>query len=339
VAGPTRFDNIIHHAWRRVRVGTSRSERILEARRYRYAMLDGADARQFAHAQLSTVPGVVCLEGHVERIVDGHDAATVVLADGRTVTGRWVFDSRPRPAALASCLWQAFEGWEIETPGCAFDTGAPTLMDFRTPQANMLRFVYVVPLSAQRALVEHVACGVGRPSPLEQQTALTAYLIDRLGIGAYRIVRRERGVSPLTTGSCPRQVGSRVMTIGIPGGRIKPSTGYAFTRIQRDSAAIVQSLLHHGHPFGIAPDSPRHRRYDAALLAVLHAQPERLEAMFDRLFACNPLDRVFRFLDEATTLFEEVQLAATLPAWFWLRALAPAPTERNNPCVSPRLSL
>jgi lycopene beta-cyclase len=42
-----------------------------------------------------------------------------------------------------------------------------------------------------------------------------------------------------------------VLAIGVNGGRIKPSTGYAFSRVQADSEAIVQSLLTHGHPFAL----------------------------------------------------------------------------------------
>ena len=327
---PTLFDSIVQRSWQHLRVATSRSERQLEARSYRYAVLAGADFRQYARATLVGNPGVNLLEGTVAQIAGGHDAATVILADGRTYDGRWVFDSRSRAAAPAgpaasSRLWQWFEGWEIEAAGRAPDEAAATLMDFRIPQERATRFAYVLPLSGHRALVQHVTCGSRQPTRSEQELALAGYVERVMGIRRFRILRHERGASPLTTKRFPRQVGSRVMTIGIAGGRIKPSTGYAFMRIQRDSEAIVRSLRRTGQPFAVPADSPRHRRYDAVLLELMRHRPELVEVILDRLFACNSLDRIFRFLDEATSLAEEARLATTLPPWFWLRALVPGP--------------
>jgi lycopene beta-cyclase len=120
------------------------------------------------------------------------------------------------------------------------------------------------------------------------------------------------------------------MTIGVPGGRVKASTGYAFMRIQRDSAAIVRSLQQTGHPFGVPPDSRRHRRYDAALLGLMRHQPRQVQGVFARLFARNPLDRILRFLDETTSPYDEFVLASTLPPSFALRALLPDRTSKRS---------
>ena len=85
------------------------------------------------------------------------------------------------------------------------------------------------------------------------------YLETVLGIKEYRIVATEGGVNPLTDQPFPRRLGRRIMTIGIPGGRVKPSSGYAFWRIQQDSAAIVRSLLQVEHPFDVP------RRFSASI--------------------------------------------------------------------------
>ncbi len=75
------------------------------------------------------------------------------------------------------------------------------------------------------------------------------------------------------------------MNIGTRGGRMKASTGYAFLRIQHDPAAIVRSLELHGHPF--APT-------------------------FTDLFKNNPIQRIFRFLDETGDLLDNVKLMLSL---------------------------
>ena len=119
-----------------------------------------------------------------------------------------------------------------------------------------------------------------------------------------------------------RRGGRRVLAIGARGGLVKASTGYAYQRIQRDSAAIAASLMRHGHPFGGPPPHRRHRLLDAVLLEVLDRDPSRLEQVFARLFAANPVDRVLRFLDEDTTVRDELRLIASLPPAPFVRASA-----------------
>ena len=103
---------------------------------------------------------------------------------------------------------------------------------------------------------------------------------------------------------------------------LKASTGYAYARIQRDSAAIARSLIDRGHPFA-RPTAHRRQAYlDAVLLDVLAAEADRLEPTFARLFDRNPADLVLRFLDEDTSLAQEARLVLTLPPLPFLRAMA-----------------
>jgi lycopene beta-cyclase len=103
---------------------------------------------------------------------------------------------------------------------------------------------------------------------------------------------------------------------------LKPSTGYAFERVQRDSAAIVRSLDRHGHPFDLPTPRRRHAWLDRVMLDVVRARPDELDRAFTQMFERNPLARVLRFLDEDSTPLEEARLIATLPPGPFLRAAA-----------------
>jgi len=111
------------------------------------------------------------------------------------------------------------------------------------------------------------------------------------------------------------------MSIGTKGGRVKPSTGYAFLRIQRDSAAIVQSLVRHDRPFDIPAPRGRFGLHDSILLNIMTHHPDDLKPIFTLMFRNNPVQRIFRFLDETTFLQEEVRFIASLPPWRFLQAL------------------
>jgi len=323
---PTQFERIVYRSWGRLRFMSPSYTSVLQLHPYHYQMIRGLDFYHFARQELAAFPNVEFLQGSVERIADGDERATV-LVDGEPYMAEWAFDSRfrlldfaPDPARY-HCLHQYFHGWEIATEEDAFDPQTPTFLDFRTPQQGAVRFCYVLPLSARRALVEYVACtALGRASE-DHASTLRHYLGTNLGIGEYRILAREGGATPLTDYPFPRRVGRRVMTIGVAGGRVKPTSGYAFMRIQQDSAAIADSLLRVGHPFDIPPESYRYRVYDAILLDLMVHQSAAIGPIFTALFHHNPIQRIFRFLDQAGSPWENARLIATLPPRRFVEAL------------------
>jgi len=121
-----------------------------------------------------------------------------------------------------------------------------------------------------------------------------------------------------------------VLTIGAAAGMVKASTGYAFQRIQRDSAAIAASLVQNGHPFATPAVRSRYRVLDAVMLDVLERDPAQLELAFAQLFRGNPVERVLSFLDEATRIADDLKLMASLPPGPYLRALARRTMSRQR---------
>ncbi len=111
------------------------------------------------------------------------------------------------------------------------------------------------------------------------------------------------------------------MTIGTAGGRVKPSSGYAFTRIQTDSAAIVQSLIETQQPFNVPADPKFYRRCDALLLYIMQRRGDTIKSIFTAMFKRNPGDRIFRFLDETSSLADDALLIAAMPPRPFVQAL------------------
>ena len=109
--------------------------------------------------------------------------------------------------------------------------------------------------------------------------------------------------------------------IGIAAGMLKPSTGYALTRILDDCAAIVRRLEAGGDPFAPPRASRLFRLLDAVMLEVWEAESAEIPGIFTALFRKNPGARVLRFLDERSTLSEVLRLAASLPRAPMLRAV------------------
>ncbi|KPL78588.1 hypothetical protein ADN00_06615 [Ornatilinea apprima] len=323
---PTLFDSIAYRVWERVEFVAPGFQRVYDLPPYHYQMIRGIDFYNYARQVLSQFSNIHFLQAGVESVEDGPDAARVT-AGGEVYTADWVFNSlylagqvRPNPARHHSLL-QHFRGWEIETEQDAFDPKLPRMFDFRTPQHGEMRFVYILPFNPRRALVEFTLFSANLLTDAEYDQALRDYLQSVLGLQSYRVLEVENGVIPMTDQPFARRAGQRVLNIGTRGGRVKPSSGYAFLRIQRDSAAILQSLLAHGHPFHL-PESPaRYRLYDSILLQILYRHGELSQRIFTALFRRNSIQRIFRFLDEEAPLPENALLMATLPTWPFVRAL------------------
>ncbi|MBN1217658.1 MAG: Lycopene cyclase [Anaerolineae bacterium] len=323
---PTFFDGIVYRSWSQLHFVGDGFADTMDLGDYRYQMIRGSDFYRFVRQELSTCPNVEFLQGTVTQLEDGPEWAAVSVG-GQTYRGRWVFDSRLRWPELKHTanghryLNLHFNGWEITTPAAAFDPEVATLLDFRTPQQQDTRFFYVLPFSKRRALVEYTLFSTRQVSRGEVERALRDYIETTLGIKHYHISNWEGGLIPATDRSFPRRVGQRIMIIGTMGGRVKPSTGYAFWRIQQDSANIVRSLSQVGHPFDIPTDSVWYGLCDSLMLAVMQQHGQRIKPIFTALFKNNPIGRVFRFLDEAASIWENFALIVSLPPGLFLRAM------------------
>ncbi|GLY49825.1 lycopene cyclase family protein [Lentzea sp. NBRC 102530] len=300
-----------------VRVHLNGETKVVRLGAYRYRVVRGGDLADAVARLTNPLRHFTSLRGHVDRIErDG------VIVDGEHVRAKWVFDSvigpGSPPPADASLV---FRGWHVRSERAAFDAETPTLFDFRTSQLNSASFVYVLPFDAHHALVEHTAfTAPGAPeSPSDQEEALAEYLTEVVRTGGHEVERAERAVLPLRAAQ-PVRAGGTVLRIGAEGGLLKASTGFAYQRIQRDSAAIADSLRRNGHPFDLPVTPARFRTFDGTLLDVVTREPAQLERAFGALFRRRTAEPALRFLDEESSVAGEWRLFAGMPAAPYLAA-------------------
>lgn len=342
-SGAGRYDEAVTAAWSRMRVrGTD--GRLVDTRTggLRYKMIRSPDFEAAVGRRLTSHSALTRTEGVVEGIEGTARGAQVLLrtAQGRhdTLSARWVFDSRPLgslPPARTTLL-QHFRGWFVRTARPVFDPDSVELMDFRTPQPERgLAFSYVLPTSPHTALVEYTQFSPSVLPSGEYDHALRAYLDTVLAVGAYDVEAREEGVIPMTDARFARQSGQSVFRIGAAGGATRPSTGYTFAAIQRQTAAIAAALHAGRRPVPPAPHSLRSRAMDAILLHALASGRLDGAAFFTRLFSRVPAPRLLRFLDGATTVYEDLAIGLNSPVLPLLRSAATLPAQPLRPFPGP----
>ena len=318
--GPMALESLVTKRWSDLVVHTECSTHSVRAVAHTYRTLFFADLQRETKRRVLAGPENRIVDGRLRELVQDDSGATLTVG-AETFRARWVMDSRFRLKGLGvdtqkwHFLKQYFYGWIVEAPTDAFEPSQATLLDFRAPTRPGTGFFYVLPFSETRALVELVTL-----EPVEAEPMVRGYLESRFGIREAVLVDREAGTSPMTEQPFPWREGKRVRKLGVAAGRLKPSTGYALTRIVEDGASIVRSLEKHGHPFCPPKNQWLFRWLDGVLLELWERSPERIPPVFARLFAKNPVDRVFRFLDEKIRLWELFLLVLSLPKWPFVRA-------------------
>ncbi|MFF8955306.1 lycopene cyclase family protein [Streptomyces sp. NPDC014894] len=298
----------------------------------RYKMLRSTDFETLVDERLRRRPGLRRVEATVHTVQDLRHGALVrgVTARGEELTlpSRWVFDSRPphRPPAGRTALLQHFRGWFIRTPEPVFDTRTADLMDFRTPRPpHGLSFGYILPFSPYEALVEYTEFSSAVLDDHGYERALRHYTGQILGLDRFEITGTEQGVIPMTDARFPRRAGGSVFRIGTAGGATRPSTGYTFAAVQRQTRAVAARLRRGGVPVPPAAHSRRSLAMDAVLLRALDTGRVDGARLLTGLFRHVPTERLLRFLDGATRWDEDLAIGLRTPVRPMLRTAVELP--------------
>jgi lycopene beta-cyclase len=179
--------------------------------------------------------------------VDRIEPDAVALEGGERIEALGVIDARGPAEAMPGLElgWQKFVG--IEFAAAAPEPDCPTVMDATVPQIDGYRFVYVLPFTATRVLVEDtyysddpaldVAAVADRVRELARQRGLLGPEL-----------RQETGVLPILIGGDPETFwpdSDPVARLGLRGGFFHATTGYSFSLALR----LAVSLAERNGPF------------------------------------------------------------------------------------------
>lgn len=317
------FEEIVYRKWSKAWFHGSGYSSLKDLGAYSYKMIRGIDFYKHCYDRIAQSERVDVFHETVNGI-ENTDGGVVVSAGNEIFRGDFAFNSilfeQPVLEDKTLYLLQHFKGWIIETKEPVFDPEKPTLMDFRVRQDEGTTFVYVMPFSPTRALVEFT---LFTPSLLEQEAydeGISNYLRDYLNITDSSLLEEEFGVIPMTDHVFPTRDGN-IVHLGTAGGQTKPSSGYTFRFIQKHAAAVVRELVETGKPFVAKPLlEKRFMWYDRVLLHMLFHKKMPGSRIFTLLFSRNPIQRIFRFLDNETSVGQELILLNTLPQWPFMKA-------------------
>lgn len=243
-----------------------------------------------------------------------------VLASEREHNFDLVIDASFDPAVANSLLWQSFGGLWVETERDTFDPSTAILMDLLPSDTDSpVAFVYVLPLSAREALVEHTTFSV-RPMSAGFHRAGCEEWLTTHSNGGYVVTRCEHGAIPMGLRVSQGAHGPRLGSIA---GAIRPATGYAFLNIQRQARELAREIVHGGAEVRspAAPFSNWYNIADGLFLKALARRPHHGSVLMGRLLERAPAEPLVRFLAGDAGLFEGLRVMSSVPKGPMVRAL------------------
>ena len=310
--------------WSAWRVAFAGRSVLAKADGWQYASIDADAFYKTALAQIQACSHVTLQLGVQVQAVRVGQAPSALLANGETIRAQWIFDARP-PSQAARGLAQHFVGWEISTEQSCFEPDTLDLMDFQAHSGAGLHFVYVLPYSGSRALVEStwVSDSDVRPNYAQE---LAQYIAKRWPDAIYKVVFEERGYLPLEHAAPVAAMDTKVLCIGRAGGTLRASTGFAFLDTIAHAECLAKAIAAAPSLQALSAPNLQFKRHavdawmDSVLVVALRRNWPRAPEFFMRMFAQAPTRELLLFLSGGSQWRVRLAVALSLPKWPFLSA-------------------
>jgi lycopene beta-cyclase len=299
-----QFATATKGSWRQWRLIDHHTEVLHSSDHYRYTSL--SSAQYMTQCESNLTADVALVRAAAEDIVATGKGGSFTAA-GQHYKAAQLYDSRP-PKMAEPSLKQHFLGWEIRTKSAIDEPEIATLMDFRVDQSRGLHFIYVLPFSDRRLLIESTMISKHLEDKDWYRQAIKQWLQDQ-NIEIEEKLREEIGIIPMQT---VIPVDTDIASIGAASGAIRLSSGYAFTGIQAQIGQLAQNISV-GNYSVPAPISPTLIRMDKIYNRVLMAQPELGVTMMMKTARALDADGFARFMLGCATIVDWSRVILAMP--------------------------
>lgn len=317
------FDEISTKKWQRAWFKNENFTNQLNLRPYKYKMIKSVDFYKLIFDEISKHNNIEIFQ---DEVLDFSELGKHCMVQTKTksFTCNQIFNSIYNPEFVKSqskfpLVQQHFIGWFIKSKEAIFTEDCPTFMDFSVEQNGNTRFMYVLPTSSTEALLEYTLFSKDVLSKNAYETEIKNY-IKKLGITEYEIVEKEQGNIPMTCFPFWKNNSKNIINIGSAGGWSKASTGYTFKNSVKKSRELVR-FLQTKQDFTKFHKINKFWFYDLLLIDILYQTNQFGSAIFSSMFKTGRASLIFKFLDEETSIWEDLQVIWLCPKGLFIKAL------------------
>jgi len=313
-------------SWNKALIKSTIQNKVVSLSPYVYYNINGLSYYDFVKERLKAAKNIEWLLDEIKR--DNSEEKTVYTKNHELSYNSYFFKSHFYPDEITNLisqdkrdnffLWQDFLGYRITFDEAKFDVNQFTYMDLTVPQhKGALCFVYVLPFTENTALVEYTIFGKEQKGKAYYKAELETYISEHFGSN-YKVKEEEYNKIPMST-SIKIARCYDVIPIGTLAGAVKASTGYSFLRNQWHANHIVEQLKKGSDNFRF-PASKRHTFYDKVMINVIASYKAEARNIYEVLYA-QDLKLLFKFLDEETTIWEDIKIMRSVPTWPFVKGV------------------
>lgn len=315
------YDSIIYASWKNGYVRAKQKFINFSLKDYTYKMLKSSDFYNYAKTQIDKASGIEWIEDEITAVITENDRVKIYGCNNE-YTSQHLFDSRlPEKYKFKKSinLLQHFKGWFIETENEIFDPKQFCMMDYHIKDDNSTSFIYVLPFSKNKALVEFTYFSPEIVGDKTYERYLKKYLSEKLKLSKYNIYDTEQGVIPMTSFPFYKTHQKNITKIGTSGGWVKSSTGYSFKNSERYALKTINNIKLGKRAHEKLFDR-RFKHYDKLFLDVLYHHNDYGEQLFYKMYKSNKIKDILQFLDEDTHFSQELKIMFNMTSYYFIKA-------------------
>ena len=320
--GVGEWDHLLAKTWSQIFFGSDKYSKTISISPFNYKMIRSERYYKSLWKDIDSKTNFTFVEDSVDGFSELETGVEVMAKNGNYF-GTKVFNSLPNSEAYKTqnkypLIHQHFVGWFVKTNDEAFNDSMATFMDFKVPQNGNTRFMYVLPIDKKTALFEYTLFSKNLLEYSEYENAIKDYL-NQKNILEYEIIEKEKGNIPMTSFKFHHLNSKHILNIGTAGGWTKASTGYTFKNTSKKTKEVV-AFLKKENDLSKFQKWTKYWFYDLIFLDVLANHNEEGAALFSSMFKKAKTKTIFRFLDEESTLLEDLKIISSVPPKRFIQA-------------------
>jgi len=217
------YEGLIEKKWNKWEINNKNLKIVHTDNNYPYCVISFKTWKDFC---LSTKNNLHLVSKKVKTYHPVKNYYKIITEDNIEHFAEKIYDSRSKKEKNNELI-QHFLGINIKTTSNTFNDKQLTLMHF-TEDNNLLHFIYLLPFSHNRALVESTVFSKEVLNDDWYRDKIKKYLKQK-SINEFKEFSYEKGVIPMFFSAEKIQNDPNIFNIGLRGGACKPSTGYAFS--------------------------------------------------------------------------------------------------------------
>ena len=218
------LENVIKHKWEKWKIIDQENETLFQSDNHPYCVTSRNDWIQFCKNNIKD-KNVSFLDEDIS-----YKNNYFYRKDSEKINSDLIIDCRSFQISTDTYL-QHFKGFIIETDNEIFDDSTAILMDFRCDQSNGIQFIYLLPITKKKALIEPTIYSYRIESDEFYYKSMEKYLKEIYKVNKFKIISEEKGAIPLA--SFKNDYIPNVVNLGLKGNANRISSGYTFYFIQK----------------------------------------------------------------------------------------------------------